>query len=249
MTGKMRTVRPYAGANGRIVHGPWVGSLPLSIQAKLLRVLQEREFERLGSTKIQKVNFRLIASTNTDLKALVNQGRFRDDLYYRIAKAIVHIPPLRERKSDIPLYVFHFLKKANESFGSRVRTVSERAMYRFLKYNWPGNVRELINILEQAVLRAWGSEELQEEHLPEDLSSPQPIAPLKPIPAGTKTVAKNETSMKNEIEKKERELICYALSCTKGNKTGAASLLDIPRSSFYEKIKKYQIKFEYRPML
>lgn len=218
-----------------------IASLPLSIQAKLLRVLQEGEIERLGSTRTQKINFRLIAATNTDLKTLVNEGKFRNDLYYRIAKVIIHVPPLRERRTDIPLYVHHYLAKVNESFGTRIKGVSERAMSNFLNYSWPGNVRELINVLEQAVLKAWKSEELLEEHLPRDLV----MQVVSPDPLFHDTGGDRRT-LKNEVEKKEKELLCHALTYTNGDKRKAALFLGMPRSTFYEKIKRYDIGVEVR---
>lgn len=215
-----------------------IALLPLSIQSKLLRVLQEREVERLGSTRTQKLTFRLIAATNRDLKGLVNEGKFRDDLYYRVAKAIIHIPPLRERRSDIPVYADHYLKKVNTAFGTRVKGVSEPAMKRLLDHHWPGNVRELINVLEQAVIKAWKGEILLEEHLPRDLV-PQTAA----VPMDQTGTAK---TLKGEIEAKEKELMRFALTCSSGDRTKASALLGMPRSTFYEKMKKYRIKTEVR---
>ena len=212
-----------------------IASLPLSIQAKLLRVLQEREIERLGSTKTRKVKFRIIAATNTDLRTLVKEGKFREDLYYRLAKAIFPVSPLRERKDDIPLYISHFLAKINQSFGTQVTGVAPQAMERLLQYQWPGNVRELINVLEQAVLRAWKSELLLAEHLPAELKAGGGSDRLTDRPAGGGEV----TIFKTEMAQRERDIILSALRQTKGSKTVAARILSMPRSTLYEKIKRY----------
>lgn len=212
-----------------------IGSLSLSIQAKILRVLQEREIERLGSTKTRKVKFRIIAATNADLKGLVKEGKFREDLYYRLAKAIFPVAPLRERKEDLPLYLSHFLAKINLSFGTRIKEVSPQAMERLFRYQWPGNIRELINVLEQAVLKAWASEILLAEHLPAELK-----------PGGVSERHTDEymggaevTIFKTEMAQRERDIILSALQQAKGSKTRAARILSMPRSTLYEKIKRY----------
>jgi transcriptional regulator with PAS, ATPase and Fis domain len=212
-----------------------IASLPLSIQAKLLRVLQEREIERLGSTKTRKVKFRIIAATNTDLRGLVKEGKFREDLYYRLAKAIFPVSPLRERKEDIPLYISHFLGKINLSFGTRIKGVAPQAMERLLLYQWPGNVRELINVLEQAVLKAWKGETLLAEHLPAELRAEGGSERPRDEQGGGGEV----TIFKTEMAQRERDIILSALRQAKGSKTGAARILSMPRSTLYEKIKRY----------
>lgn len=229
-------VGKFEMANNGTIFLDEISSLPLSIQAKLLRVLQEREIERLGGTRTKKINFRLIAATNIDLKKLVKEARFRDDLYYRMAKAIIRIPPLKERKEDIPIYVGHFLEKINQSFKTQVRKITNQAMDALLSYHWPGNVRELINILEQAVLKSWGCGEILEEHLPPEVVH---------HPDNTPEINRENTEnmdFKREIEEKERSLILSAIRETKGNRKKAAKLINMPRSTFYEKLKKYGIK-------
>jgi transcriptional regulator with PAS, ATPase and Fis domain len=212
-----------------------ISSLSLSIQAKLLRVLQEREIERLGGTKTRKINFRIIAATNTDLKELVKEGKFREDLYYRIAKAIFPISPLRERTEDIPLYLSHFLEKINQSFGTRIKKISPQAMAVILQYQWPGNVRELINVVEQAVLKAWKGEAINEEHLPSELRAN--------LSGGWQKNKKAEDEgtqlFKTEIAKREKDIILSALEGARGSRTKAARILRMPRSTLYEKIKRY----------
>ncbi len=212
-----------------------IASLPLSIQAKLLRVLQEREIERLGSTRPRKVNFRIIAATNTDLKELVKDGKFREDLYYRLAKAIFPIAPLRERKGDLPLYISHFLVKINLSFGTSIKKVSPQALDVMLNYQWPGNVRELINVLEQAVLKAWKGESILVEHLPAELKTDLSRE------HGTARIKEDEGKkiFKREMEDREKEMILAALERVRGSKTQAARILSMPRSTLYEKIKRF----------
>ena len=214
-----------------------ISSLPLSIQAKLLRVLEGREVTSLGSTKTKKISFRLIAATNVDLRKMVKEGKFREDLYYRVAKAVITLPPLRERREDIPLYVDHFLERINRSFKAKVKRVSDRAMHAFVRYNWSGNVRELVNVLEQIVIKAWNREQIGEESLPEEILlfvNGHKEKDLKE-PIG-KTVA-----IKKEMANIEKEFIISVLQEVDGNKRRAAMLLSMPRSTLYEKIKKYNI--------
>ena len=226
-------------ANNGTIFLDEISSLPLSVQAKLLRVLQEREVERLGSTRTQKIRFKLIAATNIDLKSLVQEGRFREDLYYRISKAIVHIPPLRERKEDIPLYISYFLESTNKSFNTKVRITQGRIMDAFLAYPWPGNVRELINVIEQAVLKAWNIDDILEEHLPSEFFSQARQAVERTPAAGT--VDQEPKRFYREVEETEKKLIIAAIRNATGNKRKAALSLDMPRSTFYEKIRKYRI--------
>lgn len=226
-------------ANNGTIFLDEIASLPLSVQAKLLRVLQEREIERLGGTKTRKIRFRLIAATNVDLRTLVKEGKFREDLYYRVSKAVIHIPPLRERREDIPLYISHFMGKINQSFGISVKSVSPEAMEILINYPWPGNIRELINVLEQAMLKAWNIDTILQEHLPLKMSS----FPLT-IERGKKEdddIYKGSEDFKKEIKKREKQLIIAAIKAAKGNKKRAATLLSMPRSTFYEKIKRYDI--------
>jgi len=208
-----------------------ISSLPLSIQAKLLRVLQEREVERLGGTKVQNVRFRLIGTTHTDLKALVKESKFREDFYFRIAKATIHIPSLRERKEDIPVYINHFLKIINERFGTRFKRLSDEALFGLMNYDWPGNIRELINVLEQACLKKWEGEEIPMSSLPPELKG-----------ASSSSLSSPPKVFKKEVQEEEKKLILQALTQMKGNKRRASSLLGIPRSTFYKKLKDYSIE-------
>jgi transcriptional regulator with PAS, ATPase and Fis domain len=206
-----------------------ISALPLSIQAKLLRVLQEREVERLGATEVRKVTFRLIAATNTDLRNLVKEGKFREDFYFRIAKATISVPSLRTRKEDIPIYTNHFLKTVNERFGTQFKRLSDKALFSFMNYDWPGNVRELINVLEQACLKKWVGEEIPVQSLPSELAGASPVKTSTP------------NIFKKEVQEEEKKLILQALEQTKGNKRRSALLLGIPRSTFYKKLRDYDI--------
>jgi transcriptional regulator with PAS, ATPase and Fis domain len=215
-----------------------ISSLPLSVQAKLLRVLQEREIERLGSTRPIKLKFKLIAATNIDLRSLVREGRFREDLYYRISRAIIHIPPLRQRQGDIPLYIAHFLGKINQSFHTRVLITSQQAMNRLIAYPWPGNVRELIHALEQAVLKASDEGEILEKHLPSEIV-PHIQPSVRQVGSDDTTADMRGTRITEEAE---REHIISVINEAKGNRRKAAKLLGMPRSTLYLKIKRYNIR-------
>ena len=201
-----------------------IGELPLNLQTKLLRVLQEGEFQRLGSPKTTKVNVRVITATNRNLKKAVENGEFRDDLYYRLNVFPIHIPPLRERKEDIPLLVNHFIKKYGKKTGNTIIQTSQKVMNRLLKYNWPGNIRELENIIERAVI----------------LSENGRIKPGTWIPDGKTT--SNKTI--NTLEENEREHILKALHETKwrvSGENGAANLLGIKRTTLQARMKKLNI--------
>src|SRR5581483_1242937 len=133
-----------------------IGDVPGSVQVKLLRILQEREFERLGSNKTRHIDVRVLAATNVDLRAALEQGTFREDLYYRLNVLPMNIPPLRERKEDIPYLAQYFVRKLAKDSGSRVESISEGAIERLMEYHWPGNVRELENTIERSLVLASG---------------------------------------------------------------------------------------------
>src|SRR5205807_972394 len=135
-----------------------IGDVPAAIQVKLLRVLQEREFERLGSNVTRHIDVRVIAATNQDLRAALEQGTFREDLYYRLNVVPLNIPPLRERKQDIPFLATHFVRKLASDSGSRVESITDAAMEKLISYHWPGNVRELENVIERSLVMASGTE-------------------------------------------------------------------------------------------
>jgi transcriptional regulator with PAS, ATPase and Fis domain len=208
-----------------------VGSLPLSIQAKLLRVLQEKEIERLGGKNSIKVDFRVISATNVNLSELIEKGRFRSDLFYRLNTIPIEIPPLRERKEDIPLYIDHFLKKINISFGSNARGISDDGLKIIMNYHWPGNLRELMNVLEQSILNMAGGDIILPMNLPQILFEKN------------YNVNVNNFSLKNIVERSEIETIRKVLNSVEGNKRKAAKLLNIQRSVLYQKLKRYHINY------
>ncbi len=214
-----------------------ISSLPLSIQTKLLNVLQEKEVERLGSGRPNKVNFRLIAATNTDLKTLMKEGKFREDFYFRVAKTIISIPPLRERREDIPVYVNQFLKTINDRFETRFKRLTKHALFSFMTYDWPGNVRELINFLERACLKQWEGKEIPMSSLPPEL-----IGPSVPKFSFSSNDDSSLSIFKKGVQEKEKGLILKTLEETRGNKRKAAFLLGIHRSTFYKKLKDYDIR-------
>ncbi len=206
-----------------------VGEMSPHVQGKLLRVLQEREFERVGGTDPIRVDFRLISATNRDLKADVAAGRFREDLYYRLSVISLKIPPLRERSEDIPLLVGQFLQKCSRREGKHIGSVSPEAMERLIHYPWPGNVRELEHAIERAVVVA-ASDRLTLEMFPEEIQEWSPAG--RPGPRPTEELT---------LEEMERALIEKTLERTGGNKSEAARLLKIHRRSIYNRLKKYSI--------
>ena len=175
-----------------------IGEISLQTQVKLLRALQEGEIEKVGGVRPVKVDARLIAATNKDLKLAVKNGEFREDLYYRLKVVPIHLPSLRERRDDIPLLVKHFIDKFNKEMARKVNNLSPRAMELLLEYNYPGNIRELEHIMEHAFVRCHGKT-IHSEHLPRDLQSSDIIdmaihsgAPLKALEKETITRTLNE---------------------------------------------------------
>ncbi len=213
-----------------------IGELPLLLQVKLLRVLQEGEVRRVGDTKSVKVNVRLIAASIRDLDAETREGRFRDDLFYRLNVMTLHLPPLRERKEDIALLVEHFLKKYSVKLKKTVERVDPGALALLMKYDWPGNVRELENVIERAVVLA-ENPVIGPEDIPEDIGLGSSRARLT-IPF----LGESDLSIKKVERKVEEELIRRALLRTKGNRTQAAKLLEISHRALLYKIKEYSIE-------
>jgi two-component system response regulator AtoC len=224
-----------------------VGEIPVEIQVKLLRALQESEFERVGGIKTLKVDVRLIAATNRDLKALIADGRFREDLYYRLAVVPIALPALRERREDIPLLVSHFIGKYNRRLGKKVEGIDDDALRLLVDYGWPGNIRELENLMERSVLFADGPG-IHAASLPDSLREtgsppPPPIAAVGPLGA---IAAPSGASMKEIVRQAqaelEKELISRALEETGGNVTRAAKRLQISRKSLQVKMKELGLR-------
>ncbi|MBI4590676.1 MAG: sigma-54-dependent Fis family transcriptional regulator, partial [Candidatus Rokubacteria bacterium] len=201
-----------------------VGDLTAVTQAKLLRVLQEGEFERLGATKTLKVDVRILAATNRDLALLVKDGRFREDLYYRLNVITIEVPPLRERVEDIPLLAQHFLRVHAAKNHRAIEGFTEAALALLRAYPWPGNVRELEHAVERAVVLARGSL-IDLADLPPAVSQAEPVTRVVPIPLGM------------PLDEVEQRLIEETLSFTKGNKELAAKLLGIASRTIYRKLK------------
>lgn len=214
-------------ANGGTLFLDEIGDMSVTLQAKLLRVLQEREFYRVGGTKKIHVDVRIVAATNCDLEKMVANGTFREDLYYRLNVISLHVPPLRERREDIPFLVQKLIEELNKMLGTAITGIEDEAKSSLLHYCWPGNVRELKNVLERGMTFAEHGK-IQMEDLPDYL--------LKTMPEKKPALA---ISL---VENAELEAIRKALDEMKGNKAKAAKMLGISRSGLYEKIKKYQLQ-------
>jgi transcriptional regulator with PAS, ATPase and Fis domain len=169
-----------------------------------------------------------------DLRTLINEGKFRDDLYYRIAKAVIQVPALRDRREDIPVYLDHFLDKINQSFNTQIRRISKKALDLLINYPWPGNVRELINVLEQSVLAALNEKEITQTHLPQDI-----VQRSRGILG--KSLREDTNSIQDAVMRTEKELMLSALTDAGGNKRKAARSINMPRSTFYQKLRAYGI--------
>jgi DNA-binding NtrC family response regulator len=208
-----------------------VGTMSIALQMKLLRVLQEREFERVGDSHTTKVDVRVIAATNSDLAKMVSDGQFREDLFYRLNVIPVQLPALRERKEDIPLLVQHFLAKFQST-----ATVSQDAMRRMMAYGWPGNVRQLENAVERAVAFGVGRSQIDAEDLPAELQRSVP-----PAIATSVDLPEDGLNLEELVARIERELIDRALERTSGNKGRAAMLLHLKRTTLVEKLKRLKV--------
>jgi len=216
-------------ADGGTVFFDEIGELPLSTQVKLLRLLQQREYEPLGSTESVKADIRLVAATNRDLRELVAAGKFRDDLYFRLAVVRFDLPPLKERREDVPYLVDHFIKKNNARRSKNVISVSSEVMSILMRQNFEGNVRELENIIEYCFVVCHGSI-IQREHLPSELCD---IQPQSPAPRAAR--AKDPLSEAAD----ERSRIQLALEKHSGNRTLAARELGIDRTTLWRKLKRF----------
>jgi DNA-binding NtrC family response regulator len=220
-----------------------IGEIPLEMQVKLLRAIQESEFERVGGVKTTRVQVRLVAATSRDLVRETAAGRFREDLYYRLNVVPIHLPPLRERREDIPLLVEHFRQKYNARLRKNVEKIEDEALSCLAAYAWPGNIRELENVLERTILFAEGprigvgdlpaSLRKQPEGAPATEAQPSassgPPGPLKEI-------------VKGQVQAIERDLIVRGLEVTGGNVTRTAKLLKISRKSLQMKMKEFGLR-------
>lgn len=214
-------------AEGGTIFLDEIGDMPLYMQAKLLRVIQEREVERIGGTRPRAVNVRIIAATHVNLEEMVEQGKYRQDLYYRLNVFLINIPALRERKEDIKPLAMHFLNSLNNKYFKNIDGYSEEAIKLLTRYNWPGNIRELSNIIERAVNIIDNEKIITPEHLPQKILGDDFIKEVK--------------SLQSILEEAEKSAIIDSLRAAKGNRTKAVKMLNISRSTFYEKMVKFNI--------
>jgi len=209
--------------------------MPLHLQVKILRALQEQQIHPVGQEEPVNIDVRVIAATLRDLEADVNTGRFRDDLYYRLNVVSIHIPPLRERPEDVPVLVQHFIRKHNKRLGLNIRKISPEALRAFLQYAWRGNVRELENCIERALVLAEGDTI--------DLDSlPAPVRQAAEVPAAVaeeEALQETDLSIKKRTRALEINLIRRALKQTNGNRTHAARVLEISHRALLYKLKEY----------
>ena len=236
-----------------------IGDMPAALQVKLLRVLAEQEIDRLGGSKPIKVNVRFITATHRNIEDAIREGKFREDLYYRLNIIPIVIPPLRDRKSDIPLLVQHFLKKCNENQGQQAKVISDEAIQMLVNYSWPGNIRELGNFIERMVVLSMGDNitprdlpekvlgEVPRENLPPMEKSRCELSPTEMLQNGLKQsffigLPEGGINLKNAVEEFERGLITEALEKTNWVKNKAAGLLELNRTTLVEKIKKMGLK-------
>ncbi len=208
-----------------------VASMSLALQAKLLRALQEREIERVGESKPFKFDIRLIAATNTDLRKMVKDGSFREDLYYRLNVVPVVLPPLRARKDDIALLAQHFVKLSCKSNGLSLRTLTQSALRTLMDYSWPGNIRQLENAIEHAVAMTGGDSEITAATLPQEILNPERGTLLPAV-----TIPDEGINFTSVVSQLERDLILQCLEKTGGNKRQAARLLNLSRTTLIDKL-------------
>ena len=236
-----------------------IGDMPAALQVKLLRVLAEQEIDRLGGNKPIKVNIRFITATHRNLEETIKEGKFREDLYYRLNIIPIAIPPLRDRKSDIPLLVQHFLKKCNATQGQEAKVISGETMHMLTNYSWPGNIRELGNFIERMVVLSVGNNitpkdlpekvlgEVPQENLPTIEKPRSELSPTEMLQNGLRQsffigLPEGGINLKNAVEEFERGLITEALDRTNWVKNKAAGLLELNRTTLVEKIKKMDLK-------
>lgn len=230
-----RRLGKFEIAEGGTIFLDEISEINLPLQAKLLRVLQEKEFSRLGSHSVIKTDVRIIAATNKDLEAMIRDGRFREDLYYRINVVPIYLPPLRERPEDIPQLVEHFFNIFRKECHAKVEFISKEALEALLGYRWPGNVRELKNIMERTIALYGNEPTLLPEHLPMEITG------ISGNLQRVKSNANRQISLEDEVARVEKQLIEQALQESGGVKSKAAKLLGTTRRIINYKMLKYGI--------
>ena len=221
----------FEEADNGIIFLDEIGDIPISIQAKLLRVLENNQFRAIGSNEPKNVTVKIITATNRDLRTAVKQGTFREDLFHRLNRIEIHLPPLRERTEDIPLLARHFLKHYNQKFSKNLNGISREVQKLFNRYSWPGNVRELENILESAAL-VTKKEFIDISDLPKYMQ--------EPLPESGKIPFLNKSNL-GSLDELEKEYITYLLKLNRYNMRKTARILNISRTTLYNKLKKYDI--------
>jgi transcriptional regulator with PAS, ATPase and Fis domain len=223
-----------AEAQGSTLFLDEISEMPIDLQTRFLRVLQEREYRSLGSTRTLKADFRLVAATNRSITQALAENRLRSDLYYRLNTFQIEVPPLRDRKEDIPPLVTFFVKQFAQQLGKTEPAVTPEAFQKLLDYSWPGNVRELQNAMEYAVVLA-RQDMIEVKQLPADVQLPTVLQRSeRPAVAGDQSV--------QSLDNVERATILQALAQSRGNKKKAAQLLGIQRPTLYNKMKRYAIE-------
>jgi len=209
-----------------------IGEIDAAIQVKILRVLEERNFERVGGQETIETDTRLIAATNRNLRSMMEAGKFREDLFYRLFVVVIRIPPLRERREDIPALIQHFLQASARENGREIESITPDALQAMSVYSWPGNVRELRNAVERMVVLSRGNR-ITLRDLPAEIRDQQPATGTRPLPhAGAPPLS---------IDEAEKNLIVKALKATRGNRTKAADQLGISRRTLHRKLNEYQL--------
>ena len=234
--GPANRVGRFEQAQGGTLFLDEIGDLDLALQAKLLRAIQEREFERLGSSETVQLNARLIAGTNCDLTQRVAEGRFREDLYYRLNVVPMHMPPLRQRREDIPRLAAHFVEKICRLEEIPGKLLTSRAIAALGDYSWPGNVRQLENLLEMAIALS-GNRELLDSR-----DFPLPAVPAMPVQVSGPAISLPDQGMdyQRTVASIERSIIEQALQKTGGNKKAAADMLGLKRTTLSAKVRSFE---------
>jgi len=255
----------FRSANGGTLFLDEIGELPLNLQPKLLRAVENREIQPVGSTHVHKVDLRLIAATNRDLSAMMKAGLFREDLYYRLSSAAIVIPPLRKRTEAIPSFIAHFIERYNKLFGKDVKHVASEALDAMCRYPWPGNIRELAHVVETAVLMT-DLDRLTVSDLPSQVLQPRtdPDAPLPaPAPFGDPAVASLLSPSSQPLSNSQdwglpdksplllddviKKTLLRSLQQSGGNRRRAADLLGVSRSTLYRMLARYELDDASRP--
>jgi len=225
----------FSLANSGTIFLDEIGDMSPILQVKLLRVLQDRTFEPVGSSRTVRVNVRVVAATNQDLEVAIREKRFREDLFYRLNVIPIETPSLRERRDDIPLLVQHFIEIMRREKGRPIESISSDALKLLCDYDWPGNVRQLENVVEQISVLS-SEREIRVEDLPAQLR-----APKEPLPFEAPRVSSQGIAFNDVVERIQRDLILQALELSHGNKNRAAQLLGLNRTTLLEKMKKMNL--------